>query len=328
MNDAYRLPASPFAHRRADPMTGRCAPRALAAQPPAMPSAGREIAGLRAALAEQTQRAHAARLAGELARALRQGLGELQTLADLQRAALAARRLDGQAGDDGALLESVEATLQRLSGILGELCTLAPQEVRHAARPFDLSVALETALQSTRAELAGVIITRRLRPYRVLGSEMQVTRVLAHLLANAAAAMQGTARARVIHVDAQRTGTRVRVRISDNGTGIDARLRARIFEPFFTTRTDRLGLGLALSRAIVRAHGGTLEGANRRPHGARFAFDLPGADEPLAPRYARAVRIADRLALDTPPNSGAGPGTPDTPDAHETRGGDLERTHP
>jgi signal transduction histidine kinase len=259
---------------------------------PARPSTGRELAGLRAALAEQTQRAHAARLAGEMARALRQGLGELRALADLQRAALAARCLRGEPAGDEPLLASVEATLVRLSGILGELCTLAPESGRHVPRPFDLSAALEAALQSTRAELAGVIITRRLRPCRVLGSEIQVTRVLAHLLANAAAAMQGTGRARVIHVDAQRIGTRVRVRVSDNGSGIDARLRARLFEPFVTARSGHVGLGLALSRAIVRAHGGTLVGGNRRPHGARFAFDLPVADDPFTPRQARAVQFA------------------------------------
>lgn len=258
---------------------------------PAPPSTHRELAGLRAALQEHAQRAHAARLTADLVRALRDGLEDLGALASLQRAAASDRRLRGLPDGDTALLDALETALQRVGGILGGLRTLAPEGGESAARPFLLSVALEAALQAAHADLAGVIVTRRLRPYRLLGSQAQITLVLANLLSNAAAAMQHTARARVIHVDAQGLAGRVRVRVSDNGMGIDPRVRARIFEPFFTTRPGHMGLGLALGRAIVRAHGGALSCISRRPHGARFEFDLPGVSAELTPRYARAVRI-------------------------------------
>jgi len=258
---------------------------------PAPPSTHRELAGLRAALQEHAQRAHAARLTADLVRALRDGLEDLGALASLQRAAASDRRLRGLPDGDTALLDALETALQRVGGILGGLRALAPEGGESAARPFLLSVALEAALQAAHADLAGVIVTRRLRPYRLLGSQAQITLVLANLLSNAAAAMQHTARARVIHVDAQGLAGRVRVRVSDNGMGIDPRVRARIFEPFFTTRPGHMGLGLALGRAIVRAHGGALSCISRRPHGARFEFDLPGVSAELTPRYARAVRI-------------------------------------
>ena len=54
-------------------------------------------------------------------------------------------------------------------------------------------------------------------------------------------------------------GTEVWVRVRDNGPGIDAPTAQRIFSPFYTTKDQGTGLGLALSKKIVDAHGGTLK---------------------------------------------------------------------
>jgi signal transduction histidine kinase len=68
------------------------------------------------------------------------------------------------------------------------------------------------------------------------------------------------------------------VLVADDGPGIGAGARDRLFEPFFTTKPRGTGLGLAVSRAIARAHGGDLaavEGAA----GARFVLTLPRVGE-------------------------------------------------
>jgi signal transduction histidine kinase len=63
--------------------------------------------------------------------------------------------------------------------------------------------------------------------------------------------------------------------VEDSGPGIPADRRGRLFEPFFTTKPRGTGLGLAVSRAIARAHGGELAADAAAAGGARFALRLP-----------------------------------------------------
>jgi signal transduction histidine kinase len=68
---------------------------------------------------------------------------------------------------------------------------------------------------------------------------------------------------------------RVRVEVEDSGPGIAEAAQARLFEPFFTTKDRGTGLGLAVSRAIARAHGGDVTGESMAGGGARFTLRLP-----------------------------------------------------
>jgi signal transduction histidine kinase len=73
---------------------------------------------------------------------------------------------------------------------------------------------------------------------------------------------------------AERDGA-AEVAVEDSGPGIPPERRDRLFEPFFTTKPGGTGLGLAVSRAIARAHGGELDAAGAAAGGARFALRLP-----------------------------------------------------
>ena len=74
------------------------------------------------------------------------------------------------------------------------------------------------------------------------------------------------------HLNSER---QVEIEVCDNGPGVPAALAARLFEPFFTTKTDGTGLGLAMSRTIAEAHGGTLTYRANTPNGACFLMRLP-----------------------------------------------------
>jgi C4-dicarboxylate-specific signal transduction histidine kinase len=193
-------------------------------------------------------------------------------------------------------LAARDRELSRLRAHLSGLRSFAFGDPTSAGerRPFDVLAAVEAALRATQSELSGVIVCMRIQPLDVFGSLAGVTQVLVHLFTNAAAAMQGTGRPGVIHIDAARLGARAVLRVSDNGSGIAPAAMRRIFEPFFSTGGAGLGLGLTISSAIVRAHGGRLTCGNRAPHGVRFCFDLPGCDAAgsrVDPAHAAAVGI-------------------------------------
>ncbi|HXU06659.1 MAG TPA: ATP-binding protein, partial [Polyangia bacterium] len=107
----------------------------------------------------------------------------------------------------------------------------------------------------------------------------QIRQVLANLLTNAAQALKGRGQ---IWIDAETAADgETRVRVRDDGPGIPAADRARIFEALYTTKAKGSGLGLALCRRIMEAHGGAIE-VEARPdgEGACFLLRFPG-DQPL-----------------------------------------------
>jgi signal transduction histidine kinase len=67
----------------------------------------------------------------------------------------------------------------------------------------------------------------------------------------------------------------LRVLVVDHGPGVPANLKSRLFEPYFTTKPDGTGLGLALVRQTVEAHGGTVALGDTPGGGATFTITFP-----------------------------------------------------
>jgi signal transduction histidine kinase len=67
----------------------------------------------------------------------------------------------------------------------------------------------------------------------------------------------------------------ISVAVRDYGSGISETTRERLFEQFFTTKEEGLGMGLAIVRSIIEAHGGSIAAENADGGGARFRFRLP-----------------------------------------------------
>ena len=108
----------------------------------------------------------------------------------------------------------------------------------------------------------------------ILVDRLQIELVLRNLVNNAAEALDGSSGKGAVALSARRHDPQhVSIIVADNGPGIPAAARERVFEPFVSGKPSGMGLGLAVSRAIAEAHGGTLE-AMPGPHGV-FRLLLP-----------------------------------------------------
>ncbi len=123
-------------------------------------------------------------------------------------------------------------------------------------------------------------------PLPLPGDSGRLEQVVLNLFLNAGRAMRGEGTIRVV---ARRVGGSDRpaleLAVEDEGPGIPSDHLERLFDPFFTTGPEGLGLGLAISRGIMSAHGGSIAAANRAEGGARFVLRLPaGPPPPPRPR--------------------------------------------
>jgi signal transduction histidine kinase len=98
-----------------------------------------------------------------------------------------------------------------------------------------------------------------------------------NLILNAVEAMDVVeAEARELSISTEQTQTNVLVAVRDSGPGIDPKNLERVFEAFYTTKSSGVGMGLAICRTIIEAHGGQLWADANEPRGAVFQFTLPG----------------------------------------------------
>jgi signal transduction histidine kinase len=112
---------------------------------------------------------------------------------------------------------------------------------------------------------------------KVRGDRVQLQQVVLNLVLNALDAMRDPrAGDRTLVIRTARAGAAaVTVAVQDAGIGIDETVGDRMFQPLYTTKAGGLGMGLAIGRTIVGAHGGTLGAANNAHGGATFYFTLP-----------------------------------------------------
>jgi signal transduction histidine kinase len=185
----------------------------------------------------------------------------------------------GEAARDA--LEVIEAESARLEEMARSFAQLGrPPEGPPA--PVDLRELLEYLVRTHLPAGGGGPLDAPAALPSVLGHHDALARAFANLLLNAGEAVAERPGARV-HVTARPLDGAVEVRVGDDGPGIAAEDLPRVWEPDFTTRARGTGLGLALVRQTVLAHGGRVSAHNRPAGGAEFVVVLPAAESDGAP---------------------------------------------
>lgn len=150
---------------------------------------------------------------------------------------------------------------------------------------LDLNRKILEVLALTERELGthGIVVRTQLDGALppVTGDRVQLQQVVLNLIMNAIEAMGGVhERARTLTIVSRKEGVdAVVIEVRDSGIGLDPDGAERIFDAFYTTKADGLGMGLAISRSIVKAHGGRLWANANQHHGAVFSISLPIAEE-------------------------------------------------
>jgi C4-dicarboxylate-specific signal transduction histidine kinase len=110
----------------------------------------------------------------------------------------------------------------------------------------------------------------------ILGDRVQLQQVILNIVLNAAEAMSGVARARVLTLRTRMHGAEtVALTVTDTGIGFGGRAPDEMFDAFVTSKPDGMGLGLSICRSIVETHGGHMSASQGEPNGAIVDVVLP-----------------------------------------------------
>jgi signal transduction histidine kinase len=137
----------------------------------------------------------------------------------------------------------------------------------------------------TRAEVlkSGVSVRTQLAEGLpvIRADRVQLQQVILNLIVNAVEAMSGVGEgARELLINTGRDASNgVLISLRDSGPGLDPKGLDRLFEAFYTTKAQGMGLGLAISRSIIEAHGGRLWASANVPRGAVFQFTVPASPD-------------------------------------------------
>jgi two-component system, LuxR family, sensor kinase FixL len=237
----------------------------------------------RAAARQRDELAHLSRVAmlGELSGSLAHELN--QPLTAILSNAQAAQRFLAQSPPRvdklADILIDIVKSDHRAGAVIQRLRSLLRKEEaqRH---PLDINEVVEESLRLMHSDLLNrqIVVSSELARGlpAVSGDRNQLQQVLLNLVVNGCDAMDGHRPDGRLEIRTQLTPNgNVEIAVTDRGAGIPSAELERIFEPFVTTKSHGLGLGLAICRSIVEAHGGRLWATNNADRGATLHCEFP-----------------------------------------------------
>jgi len=169
---------------------------------------------------------------------------------------------------------------QRAQRLVRELLTMTkPRPPTFEAVDLNALIKQTMDLERPQCSVAGIKLVGDFQTDlpRVTADPHRFGQVLMNLLGNARQAMEKAEKGRNLTVRTRRRGEVVEIQVVDDGPGIAGDVKAKIFDWFFTTKPpgEGTGLGLAVSREILQAHGGNLRLEDTPGGGATFILEIP-----------------------------------------------------
>ncbi|KGF66440.1 sensor histidine kinase [Pseudomonas lutea] len=183
-------------------------------------------------------------------------------------------------------LDTASANLRTINDLVDRMGRITASLRAFARRGEDkgqasLGKAVEAALQLLGARLdnASLALHQQIDDVELAIDQTRLEQILVNLIGNALDAMSAQPMP-ILWLEGDMLDGRYRLRVRDNGHGIDAEARKHLFEPFFTTKPGEqgLGLGLTLSASLAAAAGGTLNAEDPAEGGTMFVLVLPMVD--------------------------------------------------
>ncbi|HJR20585.1 MAG TPA: ATP-binding protein [Dongiaceae bacterium] len=241
-----------------------------------------ELTELREQLAQAERVSVLGQLASALAHELIQPLTATAANLEAARMEIAGEKPDLE--ELRAILEDVDREDRRVVEIITRMRQFSQRRAIEL-RPLRVEDVVQDVLTLVHAEATNkhAVVALVMQPDlpRVLGDRVHLSQVLLNLLVNSVHAVESRpldARGIAIEARADDAKGEVELVVRDSGHGIPDNLVDEVFKPFFTTKSNGMGMGLALSRTIIEAHGGRLW-TDRMPQqdGAVFRFTLKRA---------------------------------------------------
>jgi PAS domain S-box-containing protein len=244
-----------------------------------------DLAELRQELARASRTTALGEMAAAIAHELNQPLGAI--LSNTEAAEIRMREEPPPLGELRAILTDIRADGQRAGQVIQQMRALLRGR-KIEPRALEISSLLDGAVQHALPLMHSARIKHRidvapgLPPVR--GDEIHIQQVLLNLLLNAKEAMDGCLEhGRSVLMSAAPIGPgEVEIAVSDTGAGFAPGILRRPFQPFSTTKSEGMGMGMAICRTIVQAHGGEITLENNPSGGATVRFTLPVAGDGTA----------------------------------------------
>jgi signal transduction histidine kinase len=241
-----------------------------------------ELAAAHEQLIRQERLAAIGELASTIGHELRNPLGVISNALYLLRSDIA--RAPSEASSRH--LATAEREVSAATVIVADLLEFARQR-DPVMTEIDAGALVDEAL-GVLPPPTGISVDRRATaaPVVAVADRDMLRQVLLNLVGNAYQAMPEGGTVTVALVD---TGETAQIRVSDTGIGMNDEVRAKLFEPFFTTKARGVGLGLAVCKRLIDAHGGTIAVDSLPGAGSTFTLDVPKV------RVPRQTAAADEL---------------------------------
>lgn len=241
-------------------------------------------------LAEAQRTAAWAEVARRLAHEIRNPLTPIQLSAERLQVKLSSKL---EEADAEVLARSTQTIINQVAALKSMVDAFSQyaRTPEPSIRELDLNALTREVLTLYEASLGGVVrmeLAPALPP--VVGDAAQLRQVIHNLLQNSQDALAESGEPRII-IASGTEGDRVRLTVTDNGTGFSEQVMQRAFEPYVTTKPRGTGLGLAIVKKIIEEHGGTAMIENIAPRGARVIIQLPAVAQDITRQPTAHARV-------------------------------------